>query len=199
METRTLNRLRRDHAGLDRLLAILERQSHSLEQGETPDFELMEMIVGYLSDYPEQYHHSLEELLLERLQLRYPDAAQTIRHCQLDHRRLGTLGGALLDDLGGIMAGQVLPRSQLQEQLAAYCRTYRAHLTFEQDHLFPLLESHLTPADWLEQVTRFHWRQDPLFSDPVDQRYRELRDRIRIERQTQDERTDGFCPICSTG
>lgn len=196
MRTTTLDRLRQDHRNLERLLTLLEQWLHALERGETPDFPRTESIVGCLTDDPDRYHHPLEDLLLARLAHRHPPSAEAIGHRRYQQQRLATRGRALLDRLRDVSAGQLVSRTQLLEPGAAYCRAYRTHLRFEEAAIFPLLHVHLTPGDWLEQVTRFHWRHDASTGAPSEQPP-VVPNRFNQGTQSAPAGDDGFCPLCA--
>ncbi|MDN3519456.1 hemerythrin domain-containing protein [Aquisalimonas lutea] len=196
MNTTTLDRLRRDHRNLERLLSLLEEQLDVLERGMTPDFTGMASVVDCLTNDPARYHHPLEDLLLARLERRHPPSAEAIGHRRYQQERLAARGRVLLDRLRDVSAGQLVSRAQLLELGAAYCRAYRTHLRYEEAAVFPQLSAHLTPGDWLEQVTRFHWRRDTPTPAPPEQPP-VVPSRFPTDRHAAAAADDGHCPLCA--
>ncbi|MDN3519853.1 hypothetical protein QWY84_19800 [Aquisalimonas lutea] len=120
MNTTTLDRLRRDHRNLERLLTRVEGQLEVLERGEAPDFAGTASIVGCLTNDPARYHHPLEDLLLARLEHRDPPSAEAIGHRQYRQQRLAARGRVLLDRLRDVSAGQPVSRAQLLEPVRRF-------------------------------------------------------------------------------
>src|SRR5262250_2873389 len=81
-----LPRLRQDHANLQRLLVILNRQIAVLDRRERPDWDIIEGVVEYLLTYPDLRHHPLEDQMLRRLQAKDPSAAEPFLGLYAEHR-----------------------------------------------------------------------------------------------------------------
>ena len=81
-----LRRLRQDHANVQKLLFILERQIAVLDRRERPDWEIIEGAIGYFLTYPDLRHHPTEDRILRCLQAKNPSAAAAFHasafHCR---------------------------------------------------------------------------------------------------------------------
>lgn len=173
-----LTRLQQDHRNIETLLRLLEQQQARLGDGYTPDFALMEDILHYLTRYQDRYHHPFEELLTRRLVLRRPDSVAEIDELQTQHRRLSCSADALEAILIGVQKGLIVPRTDLQALFIELIQAYREHIRHEEQVIYPAFASALSNADWLELVTAFQWRFDPVFSKAAAPEYRALRDAI---------------------
>src|SRR5215467_2602192 len=81
-----LQRLHQDHANLQKLLFILERQTAALDRRERPDWDIVEGTIDYLLTYPDLHHHPTEDRILRRLQAKNPLAAEPFRNLAAEHR-----------------------------------------------------------------------------------------------------------------
>ena len=68
----------------------------------------------------------------------------------------------------------VLPRAALAASAKTYVAALRANIHLEETELFPLASETLQADDWLLIDAAFHFREDPLFGDAVQERYRAL-------------------------
>jgi len=81
-----LRRLRQDHANLQKLLFILERQIGAFDRREGPDWDIIEGAIDYLLTYPDLRHHPTEDRILRRLQAKDPSVAAPFRDLDAGHR-----------------------------------------------------------------------------------------------------------------
>jgi hemerythrin-like domain-containing protein len=177
----SIDRLHRQHAALERLLLVLERQLHAVQAANTPDYHLMRDILHYLTEYADRYHHPYEDVLYAFLAERSPVSRPAVAQRHREHMELAAQGRLCRQRVERLMDGQMLPRAAVFEPGFAYLTAYRAHLEREQREILPEALRVLRPADWLQIDTLFHWREDPLFGREVAQAYRTLYDRIEIE------------------
>ncbi len=199
MHDQILHRLRQDHRNIEPLLCILNRQFQRLAF-EAADYELVERILIYLADYPDRYHHPFEELLMERLRVRRPEASETLITIHEHHVQLASEGVRLQQMLHDIIVGTPVSRELLRARGQGYVSLYRQHFRDEECSLFPRLAEALTPADWLQVTTTFQWCLNPLFDDTSTGVYRDLRDRIELELRTPlPAAGTGYCPHCAEG
>jgi len=200
MTITALEHLRTEHRNISALLNILERQLDSISGNDKPDYHLMYEILHYLAFYPDQYHHPFEDLLVARLAQLRPDIQSILEEQASQHRAIAEKSAWLLDYLDRILADQVVPRQSLVRDGKLYVNEYRDHMQKEEQGIFEVLTENLSPADWLELTTAFHWKRDPLFSDRVSEEYRYLRDCITNEGAGAwpwEGVQNSNCPVCS--
>ncbi len=65
------------------------------------------------------------------------------------------------------------------DKLNTFVARQKAHLEFEEKHVFPLIRQKFTAEDWIAVSAEFEECDcDPLFGDKVSERYRNLADRL---------------------
>ena len=62
-----LRTLREDHRNMGRLLDVLESQIEVFRRGDKPDYEILTETVDYCLNYPERFHHPLEDQIFRRI------------------------------------------------------------------------------------------------------------------------------------
>src|SRR5262245_35765710 len=61
-----IDQLSRDHRNLRLLLDIVEEKMNAYQEGQVPDFDLLQEIAEYVLHYPDLIHHPLEDLVTAR-------------------------------------------------------------------------------------------------------------------------------------
>jgi hemerythrin-like domain-containing protein len=164
-----------DHANYALLLDVLDEQMLAFHGGEQPNYATLLDIVTYLRDWPDRFHHSAEDAMLAQLALRDPSMQLPIARLLQEHRVIAEAGEALRSRLEEVIAGSVMPRADVETAAAVYLAYYRHHLASQEATVLPRAAKILTAQDW-ELVANIGLPgPDPLFGDPAEERYRELR------------------------
>lgn len=142
-----LNRIRRDHANMARLLYILSLRQETLAQGERPDFHLMREIVDYILDYMDGFVKPLERLYSEHQEARAFRAGKVGQQLAKDYRALRERLGLLSDNLDMILMDAVVPMDKFTGDLQAYLDAHNAYLKAEREQLFPFFREQLSEAE----------------------------------------------------
>src|SRR5690554_4713966 len=143
----SLNRLRRDHANMARLLHVLLLRQRTLEQGERPDFHLIREVVDYILDYMDGFIMPLEKLYSEHMLAKEPEAEALSRQLTDDYQALRERLNLLSETINTILLDGVVPMERFIDDLKAYLDAHLAYLHAERDQLFPFLREHLTEAE----------------------------------------------------
>ena len=172
-----LNQWRTEHRNFHRLLDLLDREVAGLEEQDSPAYDLLADIVYYLTHYPDSHHHLAEDEFFDIVCRQEPKLVESVRELHQQHGVIATNGAQLHQLLESVMSGGIVPRKQLQEAARQYIDAYRAHMAYEEQLLFPLVEelvvkSKLTVEPLSAQVT------DPLFRDIPAKRFKELHRQI---------------------
>ena len=85
--------LRLEHKNFGELLNLIDKQRYNLEQGGNVDINLLQSLVEYLSGYPDECHHPVEDIVLRRLCLRDPGAMQDADRLSKEHGEIERLTG----------------------------------------------------------------------------------------------------------
>lgn len=143
-----IQQLRRDHRNMSKLLILFETEVRKLRQELDPDYFGMASIIDYLTDYPDQIHHPIED----RIYLHYLehcgdgsiDAAQLAR----EHAELSEVTRQIAEQLRMVLVGQLVRRAELCEVARHYIQVSRAHIRHEERNVFPLIEQVLSADQW---------------------------------------------------
>ncbi len=169
---------RREHADLERLLDLLDWQLATFRDGGRPDYELIGTVVEYCVSYQDVVHHPREELVFGKLLVRDRSAAAAIDDLEEDHGRLAARARELAAAVRQVVAEEIVDRAWLWGLCENLAQAYRRHIADEEEHFFPAAQAALSDEDWVELENRFEDRGDPLFGEPVADRFRALRNDI---------------------
>src|SRR5664279_6608814 len=81
-----------EHRNIDRLLLVLERELEIFDRSEEPDYEILQAVIQYFQDYPENCHHPKEGMVFEKLKVRALSAFQKPYPLSDDGSSRGSLG-----------------------------------------------------------------------------------------------------------
>ena len=173
-----IDQLGRDHRNMRLLLDIVEAEMVGYRAGQSPDFELLQMIARYMLDYPDLIHHPKEDLVFARLVERDPEARAMLGDLIGDHRRLAQLSQRFAAALANASRDVELPRAWLAALLDEFLQAYREHMEAEERHFLPRAMARLTDTDWNEIDERIAAPADPVFGKRQVGSYLRLHERI---------------------
>ena len=167
--------LNAEHRHIASLLDALARQSDGLLPGRTPDLGMARDIVGYLNDFPDEYHHPREDLLFGILSHRDPGSMEVIGRLQDAHVEIYRRSRELLDLLDReFHLDDDTERRRLKYLFDRYIGFYRDHINLEEGVVFPRATEKLRREDWAEVNAGSREVDDPLFGHRVRKEYRRL-------------------------
>lgn len=158
----TLERIEGEHRTIAAMMDVLARETLAFETVGAFDLDLVRLILRYMSEYPDRFHHPKEEALFDLAQGRSADfaaAAAMIRH---DHDEIPAATRRLAEMMEGLELGRDMHRDMVLGALRLYVRRQREHMERETADVFPLLTVLLTPEDWAEAAARMDAVEDPL-------------------------------------
>ncbi len=171
-----IQQLQQDHLNVARLLDLLEAQTETLHDGETPDCLMMFDVMCYMRHYPDLFHHPTEDLIFEKLKERDPSACPIVDNLMEEHKALAEKGAQFFEPLQTIVSESMVPRETLESQGRGYIAFLRSHMDKEEDQVFPLASKVLREEDWAEIDTAMASKADPVFGKVVGGKYRALYD-----------------------
>lgn len=145
-----LDHLRDDHRNMARLYDLIGRELRVFKTGEHPDYDLVKKIVDYCIDYPDKYHHPMEDLVFQRLTARHPAGAGTVGPLDDEHKKLAAFATRFSAALGNVLEDEQLPRDWFLEVANDFLSFSRRHMQMEEVLFFPTARKHLTAQDWAE-------------------------------------------------
>lgn len=173
-----LRRLRLEHAGIARVLDVIERELDQLGAGRMPRHEILESALRYCQDFPAVCHHPMEDLVYAKLRARHEVAEGAIDDLVAEHRALADKGAGFLAAVERLATEG---DDALPEIIAAgrdFLAFYRRHIDQEEHAFFPTALESLSDADWAEIDARAEDRADPLFGAATEARFAALRAKI---------------------
>jgi hemerythrin-like domain-containing protein len=178
-----------EHQNIEKLLLVLEHELEIFDRSGRPDYEILQTIIQYFQDYPENCHHPKEELIFEKLKLRDPAAARRFGDVEAEHavetRRLRSFARAVQY----ILADQEFLRETFHLAVHDFIEHQREHLKKEERLLFPAALKALRSEDWAAIDARLDDRKDPLFDSLVEEKFHNLQKTIlRWEQETEETR-----------
>ena len=183
MKESVKSQLSTDHRNVARLLAVLGDQLDKVEQAENANFDLMTDVMHYMTTYPDQVHHRLEDLLYQTLYAQRSEFRPMLDRMFEEHTALADKGGALYRVLEGVVDGRMVERTELVGSGRAYVDLLRNHMIYENEQVFPIADDQLDAASWTDVATRFAAQRDPVFGDVQDEQFAVLLAHIKDEAQ----------------
>jgi hemerythrin-like domain-containing protein len=170
-----------EHVYFGRLLDLLQRQVEVFHTGERPNYELMLDIISYLREFADRFHHPREDAAFACLAKRFPEMKPDLARLSQEHRVIAQAGETLLKHLNAILAGAIVPRSEIEAAAATYLVYYGNHIAREEEDVLARAAKALTPADWKAVMDATPAERDPVFGDKPEERYKELRRQIALD------------------
>lgn len=168
-----LQTLRRDHRDIYLLLESLQAEIDRISKGGKPDFNLLFMMMDYLINYPDLYHHAEETALFVLIKKHNELLSQPIDRILNEHKDTGMLSRRIAAALHNLQRGNEEPLQYLQKLVHNYVSRQKDHMNREEAVYFPLLERALTEIEWDKVRAQLAKIEDPLFGDQVRQAYRD--------------------------
>ncbi|TKB50181.1 hemerythrin domain-containing protein [Ferrimonas aestuarii] len=171
-----LARIRTDHRHILTLLNLLHQKIERLQAGQEVNLTLLRDVIYYLLRYADCSHHPLEDILY-RYYLEKMGSSDQVSQLEVEHQSLRRATENLLDTLNTILNDVVVPRERLIQGIQEFVSMQTRHLTYEEQHILPLMEAEFTDEDWqqLDQQVASKLMDDPLFGRGGDQDFEDLR------------------------
>ena len=166
-----------DHENLAAVLDVLEREIALYDQPEererNPDLALLHEIMDYIHDYPEAFHHPLEEAAFDYLKEQGLGDATAIQRIRTEHRELDRQSTETREMLQAIESDQPVALDRLQAQISEFLRLQRQHMTHEENTAFTTIRE--LDEDACNAIrARVHPRMDPLRANDAAQQFERL-------------------------
>jgi hemerythrin-like domain-containing protein len=178
-----------EHRNIDKLLLVLEQELQVFDRSEEPDYEILQAVIEYFQDYPEDCHHPKEDMVFEKLKIRDPAAAERVGDAEAEHEVETLRLRRLVEAVEEILAGREFLRQTFHDVVNDFIEHQRKHMDKEERLLFPAAVKSLQPEDWADIDARLNDRKDPLFNGVIETKFQVLqRTILRWERETETSR-----------
>ena len=169
-----LDQLSQDHRNMAHLFDLLGRELKAFKEGDLPDYDLVGNILDYCLNYPETYHHPMEDLVFDKLRIRNPEITDAIGNLKKEHEKLSTLTRRFMMAIGNVLEDEQLPRDWFMDVANDFLSCSRNHMQMEEVLFFPAARKNLTPEDWAALEAASQKGDDPLFGDEKLEIYKAL-------------------------
>lgn len=174
MSLNPVEKLRRDHANMGRVLALIRLQLDLLAGHAELDFTLLANSLYYMRKYPSVVHHPKEDLLFAKLLERGAPLQEDIGRLLRQHEEIYALEDRLTELTLAAQEGKHGSIHRLLELGRLYLLTHAQHMQTEESVIFPLALCRLKVRDWKNIDVEFQHIDDPLFGAKVGVRYQHL-------------------------
>lgn len=163
-----------DHANMRALMLLLETEVDKIADGGHADVDTISAISGYMLEYPDRFHHPVEDMIIEGLRAAGAVPSSSVAALESEHARISRLADELHEAAVAIAAEQPMRRDRFVECARRYITSLRRHMDIEDADLFPRAEEVLSAEDRAEIAARMADFDDPLFGAATRDRYRAL-------------------------
>lgn len=176
-----LEQLKSDHENVATLLDILDDQVERVGKAEKADYDLMRDIMHYMTNYPDGFHHPMEDAVIEKLIERDSGHREMALGIVKEHTDLARKSEAFLNMLIKVVDGEIVLRKDIVARGADYIQLLRTHMRREDERLFPLAKTVLNEQDWKQISETIEHRRDPVFGEIVDAQFRSIYQFITLQ------------------
>lgn len=171
---RLLEKLKKDHENLEKILALLTVQLDHFFAGRESNFDLKIELLEYLETYADQMHHPLENLIFDTAKNKVDEKRELLERLQSQHKSLIQLTRKFRQSLENILQGGVMPRNELEVQGREYVALQRQHISLEEQEAFPIIDAALNEYEWNQIIASMPSHDDPVFDAPDKIRFQTL-------------------------
>ncbi len=173
--------LRREHANMRSVLALVSHQLDNIERIGGADYVLLANALYYMRKFPSHVHHPKEDAIFKRLAELDPAWKAEVEKVQKQHQEIYALEDELLEmTLDNPRDGSEAVAA-IMEKGRRYMQLQRQHSEKEEKLLFPQALATLTARDWIAVAALVREAEDPLFGLHGSGRYRMLYEHIMRE------------------
>jgi hemerythrin-like domain-containing protein len=167
-------RIKQDHRNTEQLLNLIEHEAVQMEKGDYANVPLLADIMHYFVNYPDLYHHPLEDQLFAVMKKKAPSAAVRVDQVYSEHVQMSEAAESLLERTTELQGNAVTPRDRVVKEFRDYVSVYRRHIQREEQELLPAALKALDARDWASLEKQFATNSDPLFGQILQRQYQSL-------------------------
>ena len=170
----TLESLHRDHDNLRRILFLLEDLLIDIYRGSHHHNPVFQQILAYIQDYPERVHHPTEDMIYSLLYKKgFSDdkLRKNLNSLLKDHSEIENITRDTISIVERMQVDTYLDSEDFGTKISDVIKRQRAHLLFEEMHIYPQIAKYLDDEDWAEIATRIPAHEDPIFGSRIRKEY----------------------------
>lgn len=157
--------IRDEHRAIAAAVHCFEHLLNEVRADELdPPFEALELILRYLAEFPDRFHHPKEDdFLFPALGDRDPASGEVIRELQQQHEEGVRKTAALQKALAAWKADGQERFDAFDAAAQDYIAFQWEHIRVEESQILPAAREKLTEEDWEKIDEAFGENEDPIF------------------------------------
>jgi len=157
--------IRNEHRAIAAVIHCLEQILKEVREDELdPPFDVLDLVVRYLAEFPDQFHHPKEDdYLFPAVARQDPAAAAVIHELQEQHEDCVRKTAGLASLLAAWKAGKAGSHEAFDQAAKSYVAFQWEHIRLEETKILPAARETLSEADWRTIDTAFGENDDPIF------------------------------------
>ncbi|GLT17182.1 hypothetical protein GCM10007938_09590 [Vibrio zhanjiangensis] len=174
-----MERIRREHSYMVRLLAVLNQKIKQLQAEQSINYSVVKEVVDYLASHSERVHHPKEDILYHYYMEHYGHKDE-IENLEYEHEILSDKTHEFLNIVEMILQDAVVPQDMFIEQLESFILAQKRHLEMEERSILPLIDKSFNFHDWQEVEKQWNLGEDdPVFGATIAEEYQQIAARVR--------------------
>lgn len=163
-----IDELRDDHRQMSAVLDVLEGEIREIDRAGNIDLDLLQLLMRYFCQFPDEIHHQKEDLIYTRL--KKAGAESRASHLRDQHTKLESQSKQFARYVDLIGLDFEIERAQICKTGWDFIDLSRRHMEMEEKFFFPEAHERLTAQDW-EMAVR---EAEQSFSKKDQQEYQAL-------------------------
>lgn len=163
-----------DHVNMSRILDLIEREVDRARAEQTPDLELLEDAMRYMTNYSDMVHHPKEDSMFAKLIQKEPGVAGEVDVLSEEHETLARLSSEFLEIVKAAEYSDFVLREDVIKRGSEYVETLRSHMDAEEVGLLKRARASLTSEDLEEINAEYAASHDPLMAESLKAEYAAL-------------------------
>ena len=170
----TIETLYQDHNNLRRILFLLETLLIEIYRGSSINYSLLERILAYIQDYPEQVHHPAEDEMFSiaiKNGIDNDRLREDISKLMRDHSQIENITRNAVEAVESAACSTHCDISRIGDILHTLINRQRLHLLSEEMNIYPYIAKHFGKEHWEQMTDIIPDTEDPVFGQKVKQEY----------------------------
>ena len=157
--------IRNEHRAIAAVIHCLEQILKEVREDELdPPFDVLDLVVRYLAEFPDQFHHPKEDDYLFPAVARCDaGAAEVVHELQEQHEDCVRKTAALALLLADWKAGKAGSHEAFDQAARSYIAFQWDHIRLEETKILPAAREALSEVDWHAIDAAFGENDDPIF------------------------------------
>lgn len=157
--------IRNEHRAIAAVVHCFEQILKEVrDEALDPPFGLFELVIRYLSEFPDRFHHPKEDgFLFPAVAHHSTAAADVIRELQEQHEDCARKTAALAAQLAAWKDGRDGGWEAFDQAAKSYIAFQWEHIRLEETEILPVAREVLSEAEWQTIDAAFGENDDPIF------------------------------------